>query len=158
MKACKGATCSMSGAQVHHIVLTFSDIRQKKEVIFLLYWVDHMNSLLPHLSSEELPQRNRVGRSCRLCSPEEHYIKQTRCSRGCSTITSVINSVIKWQMVGKNTYLPNNVNLKLEELGSWYFERMFSPHIVSCVTCNMSCVTYHMSTIFFKLFHLNKKN
>ena len=38
--------------------------------------------------------------------------------------------------------LPDNVCPKLEKLGSWSFERMFTPHHVPNVTCHVSCVTY----------------
>ena len=33
------------------------------------------------------------------------------------------------------------------ELESWNFERMFTPHHVSCVTCHISRVTCHLSPV-----------
>ena len=43
--------------------------------------------------------------------------------------------------------LQNIINHKPEELGSWNFERMFTPHNMSYVTCCMSCVTCHVSYV-----------
>ena len=74
----------------------------------------------------------------------------TRCSRGCSTITS-IHSLIKWSF-SSNIFQKHNP--KPEELESWNFESMFIVHFVSYVMCHMSPVTCHLSSvtcIFLKL-------
>ena len=41
--------------------------------------------------------------------------------------------------------LQDTVNTKLLELGSWNFEKMFTPHHVSHVRCQVSSVRCHMS-------------
>ena len=73
----------------------------------------------------------------------------TRCNRGCSTITFVINSFIKWVSLFLQSfkYLPNTANAKPEKLGSCNFETMFIPHYVSCVMCHSSHVMCHMSRV-----------
>ena len=48
--------------------------------------------------------------------------------------------------------LQNIINHKPEELGSWNFERMFTPHNMSHVTCCMSRVTCHMSYVIIIIF------
>ena len=55
--------------------------------------------------------------------------------------------------------LQNIINNKPEELGSWNFERMFTPqnlsHVTcrkSGVTCHVTCVTGHMSHVTFFFF------
>ena len=47
-------------------------------------------------------------------------------------------------------YLPNTLNPKPEELGSWNLEKPFIPHYLSCVTCHLSPVTWHF-------FYIEKK-
>ena len=39
------------------------------------------------------------------------------------------------------------MNSKTLEIGSWHFERMFTPHNMSYVTCHMSRVTCHVSCV-----------
>ena len=43
--------------------------------------------------------------------------------------------------------IQNIIASKPLELESWYFDRMFTPHHVSCVTCHMSHVTCHVSPV-----------
>ena len=80
--------------------------------------------------------------------------EQTWCCRGCSAITSVIKYLSKWSF--KSKYVPSTLNPKLEELGSWNFERISIPHYVSC---HLSPVTYPLSPVknSFYLFLLKKK-
>ena len=50
--------------------------------------------------------------------------------------------------------LHNIINHKRLELGSWNFERMFTPPNVSCVTCHVSRVTYHVSRVTCPVSHV----
>ena len=50
--------------------------------------------------------------------------------------------------------LQNIINRKPEELGSWNFERMFTPHNMSHVTCRMSRVTCHMWHVTCHMSHV----
>ena len=50
--------------------------------------------------------------------------------------------------------LQNIINYKPEELGSRNFERMFTPHNLSHVTCCMSRVTCHMSRVMCHMSHV----
>ena len=70
---------------------------------------------------------------------------KTRWSRGCSTYSLVINWLSKWVSEPIPPNLPDIINPKPLELGSWNFERMFTPP--PCVTCHMSGVTRHMSGV-----------
>ena len=69
-------------------------------------------------------------------------------SRGCSTISLVTHSFS--QPFSPN--LQNIINHKPEELGSWNFGRMFTPHNMSHVTCRMAHVTCHMSRVTCNFF------
>ena len=51
-------------------------------------------------------------------------------------------------------YLQNTVSSKPWELGSWNFERMFTPQHVSQVTCPMSHITCHMSHVMCICFYI----
>ena len=66
---------------------------------------------------------------------------------------SLINSVS--QSSFKSKYLPNTLNRKPEELGSWDFEIMFIPHCFTCqvshVTCQVSGVTCHLPRVIYFL-------
>ena len=79
---------------------------------------------------------------------------QTQCSWGCSTNTLVINYLIKW--LGhpfppdfQITFLP-----KPKELGSWRFDRMFTPHQLSHVMCHMSRARCHVSGVRCPVSHV----
>ena len=69
------------------------------------------------------------------------FYQQTRCSRGCSVNTLVINWFIHWLGHPFVQNLQDTVYPKPYELGSWNFERKFNPHHVSDVTCHVSRVT-----------------
>ena len=73
--------------------------------------------------------------------------KQTWCSRGCSTNTFIINSLIKLVKISFRMFQTLSI-LKAEELGSWNIERMFTHHQVSHVTCQVSRVTSQVSLFF----------
>ena len=64
------------------------------------------------------------------------------------TASSLINLLI-------HPFPPNLqhiINPKPLELGSWNFERMFTPHHVSCVICHASHVRCHVSCVMFFFF------
>ena len=71
----------------------------------------------------------------------------------CSTISLVINSIIHSLSQPFPPDIPNIINHKLEELGRWNVERMFTPHNVSKVTCRMSHVTCHVSCVMCHVSH-----
>ena len=50
--------------------------------------------------------------------------------------------------------LQNIINHKPEELGRWNFERMFTPHYMSHVTCRISRVTCHVSHATCNMSHV----
>ena len=66
---------------------------------------------------------------------------------GCSTNTFVTYSWIHSVDDHIASDLQNIITSKPLELESWYFERMFTPHHVSLVTCNLSLVTCHLSAL-----------
>ena len=75
--------------------------------------------------------------------------KRTHCSRGCCTNTFVINSV-------SDPFPPNFqiiITPKPVKLEIWNFERMFTPHHVSCVTFNMSHDMCHLSCVTCQVSH-----
>ena len=65
------------------------------------------------------------------------------------------NYLIHWFTHAFLQYCQNIITLKPFKLESWNFERMFSPHHMSCVTCHVSRVIRHMSPFF--VFFLQKK-
>ena len=78
-------------------------------------------------------------------------IYRTLCSRDCSTNTFVADQLIH-SIIHKDTdrlwkYLQNTVSPKPQELRGWTFKRMFTPHTVSHVTCQMSPVILHVSYV-----------
>ena len=48
--------------------------------------------------------------------------------------------------------IQNSFKPKPQELGSWYFDRMFTPHCVSHVMYHVSHVTCHISCLIFSYF------
>ena len=71
-----------------------------------------------------------------ICMNQTVDIYQTWCSRGCSINSFVIYSLIRWSFCSESSkHCP-------EELGSWNFERIFTPPL--CVTCHISCVMCHV--------------
>ena len=97
---------------------------------------------------------------CNFCSSINALqlsFKQTRCSRACSLNTFVFHSVCDPFVQN----LQGAVDSKLLDLGSWNFERMFTPNHVSRVTCYVSSVTCQVSgvkchNIFFLFFFFHK--
>ena len=83
---------------------------------------------------------------------QKYKCLQTRCSRGCFTNRFISDWLIDWFGHHFPPDIHIIINPKPIKLESWNFERMFTPHHVSCVTCHMSCVTCQMSQlIFFKI-------
>ena len=65
------------------------------------------------------------------------------------TPLSLTHSLIDW--VG-HPLPPDHQNIasKPLEQESWTFDRLFTHHHVSCVTCHLSCVTPHLSHFILK--------
>ena len=131
---------------------------------------DHPFSLIGHHSertpnclqkgtnkNSQIPFLSRCSRSCQECVKHVLTLKCEICSYTSYSQTPLWLSHSLTDPLWKS--LQNTFTPKLEELGSWSFEIMFTPHHVShvtchvlCVTCHVSCVTYHMSTLdgFFR--------
>ena len=63
-------------------------------------------------------------------------------------------SLIHWPSHPFPPNLQDIINDKPLELGSWNFERMFTTHNMSHVTCHMSCVTCHVSHVMCNMSHV----
>ena len=72
---------------------------------------------------------------------------QTRCSRGCSTYTSVIDWFIKWEHFSfKPSYHHYTQTVRARELNFW--ENVHPP---PCVRCQVSVVSFFLSLFLGKL-------
>ena len=71
------------------------------------------------------------------------YNKLTRCSRGPFFFNNLL--------ISSSVSYPFVQNPKPEKLGSWNFERMFTPHHVSYLICHMSCVTCYVLHVICQL-------
>ena len=87
---------------------------------------------------------------------KELGVKQTRCSRCCSIITSVIEWLSDPLVQISSKHCQSQT--KPEELESWYFERMFIPHYVSHVKCHLSPVICNFYLYFFFIFFFIKSH
>ena len=84
------------------------------------------------------------------------HFKQTWCSRGYSTNTFVIDWVSQSVSHSFALNFQNIINHKPEELRSWNFAIILTPHNyhMSCVMCHMSHVIYHMSGVTCDMWHV----
>ena len=93
--------------------------------------------------------------------------KQTRCSRGCSTISFIIHSLNPWPFSSRSSEHLHSQTVRARELKIWDEVHLPPPDIclmshvmrhVSCFMCQVSGVTSHMSRvigfIFFHFFSL----
>ena len=90
------------------------------------------------------------------------YINQTRCSRQCSTITSVtdwlIDSFIRWSFSSKSSKHHKDQSVRARELNIW--DNVHHPmgvmchvsYVVSSVMCHVLRVTNHFSSSSSLLF------
>ena len=89
-----------------------------------------------------------------ISSVSSKTISQTRCSRGCSTITFVtyllinsLNSLSRWSFCSESSRHGQSPTVRAKELTFW--ENVHPPTTchMSCVTCNVSCVRCHISGV-----------
>ena len=72
---------------------------------------------------------------------------QTPCKWGCSTYRFLIQSFTDRVSHPFPPDIENIINPKPLKLLSWHFERLFTPHHVSCVTCHVSAAMCHLSRV-----------